>query len=176
LGSKTGKPEDIINKGHNILAYTDLYTKPGREIEMYMYYAQLVDSKASAGAEFSKILFHTDNRTLRPLTEINATLHTFGWDEKVLSASDVDLIAKLILSKKPEEIGIDVLMIWTYFLDTADQDKYQAKLDIDTLSKNYLAGAVKDKKKKFESKYGKPTATQARGILDRVINGMENKK
>ena len=78
LGSKTGKPEDIINKGHNILAYTDLYTKPGREIEMYMYYTRLVDSRASAGADFSKILFYADNRTLKPLTEIKSALQTFG--------------------------------------------------------------------------------------------------
>ena len=67
-------------------------------------------------------------------------------------------------------------MIWTYFLDTADQDKYQNKLDINALSKKYLAGIVKEAKKKFESKYGKPTTTQARGILDRIIAGLENKE
>lgn len=176
LGSKTGAPEKIVNSGHNILAYTDLYTKPGREIEMYMYYAQIINSKVSAGAEFSKILLHADNRTLKPLSEINSALHTFGWDEKLLTANDVDLIAKLILSKKPTEIEIYVLMIWTYFLDTADQDKYQAKLDINTLSKNHLAGTVKDIKKTFESKYGKPTANQAKEILNKVISGLENKQ
>ena len=29
---------------------------------------------------------------------------------------------------------------------------------------------------KFETKYGKPTTTQARGILDRIIAGLENKE
>lgn len=178
LGSKTGNADSIVNKGHNILAYTDLYTKPGKDIETYMYYAQIVSAKASADAEFSKIFFHADNKTLKPLTEINSALNTLGWDEKVLSTNDVDLIAKLILSDKTstDTKEIYVLMLWTYFLETDDQDKYQAKLDIDALSKRHLAGIVKNAKKTFTQKYGKPTSAQAREILNKVISGMENKE
>lgn len=177
LGLKDGAKESI-NKGYNILAYTDLYTKPGKEIEMYMYYSQIVKSKASADADFSKILFHADNKTLKPLAEINSALNTLGWDEKALAMSDVDIIAGLIASDKTSDDirELYVLMIWTYFLETADQDKYQATLDIDSLSKRHIAGTVKDAKKRFEQKYGKPTAIQARDILNKVITSLRSKK